>query len=221
MMYRVTHEVDDLHMSALRRSSGSRAVLWFTGSEVAQQVSGVLALDRTALCVTISPESVCPRHGCFKAEIYTPTGVRALSGFAVRSSRDEVKLFPLGHVVHRERRRSVRVPLDVPVSYRLLSFGGRDLRGQGGTGEGRTIDVGTSGMGLTTAIRLPQGLVIGVTMKAAGWSDFGELECMVHRFEQTLTCCMTGVEFRNLSPEWRQYLKRFVLERSRAMRDSR
>ncbi|MGE5486076.1 MAG: hypothetical protein ACM3X4_13780 [Ignavibacteriales bacterium] len=212
-------EIHRMHMSVLRRSCGSRVVLWFTDSEVAQQVTGVLALDGTALCVTIAPGTACPHHGCFKAEIYTSTGVRALSGFAVLSQPTEIRLFPLGSIVHRERRRSIRVPLDVPVSYRLLGFGGHDLRGQGGTGSGRTVDVGLTGMGFTTGIRLPHGLVIGVTAKADGWSDFGELECTVNRFERTLTCWKTGIVFSRPSEQFKRYLNRFVLHQSRAMRE--
>jgi hypothetical protein len=108
--------------------------------------------------------------------------------------------------------------LDVPVSYRLLSFGGHDLRGQGGTGSGTSVDIGVSGMGFTTAIRLPQGLAIGITAKATEWSDFGEIECTVNRFERTLTCWKTGVGFNTPSERFKRYVTAFVLDRSRAMR---
>ncbi|MCR4398635.1 MAG: PilZ domain-containing protein [Firmicutes bacterium] len=214
-------ETDKLHLQAIMRSPGARVDIWFTDLETAHHVSGVISPGDDGVCVTIAPDSQCPRHGTFKAQVYTPTGLRALAGFAVRFGPTDVRLFPLGRIVHRERRHSVRVPFDAPISYRLLDFGGHDLTGVEALGQGRTLDIGTSGLAFSTPIRLPEGLTLGVSIDAPGWKDFGEIPCTVNRNERTLTCWITGAAFARPSPDFRTFVNRVILEGSRALRSSR
>ncbi len=212
----IYNEANQFHMNVLRRSGGSPVDLWFTGIEPAAEVSGTLITDGPLFSVLVNPETIFPQHGSFQAHVYTSSGVRGIKGFAIRSSPNKVRLFLSGKVEHRERRDSSRVPLEIPVTYRLLKYGDNDLTGMGGQGEGVSIDVGVSGMAIVTGIRLPEGLTIGVAFVSPEWDMFPPLPCMVNRVEKTLKGWRTGLGFDRPDPEFKAYVKKFVLHSLRA-----
>ncbi|NPV70993.1 MAG: PilZ domain-containing protein [Firmicutes bacterium] len=202
----------EFHMRVLGKSAGAKVDLYFTDSEFAHRVSGNLTVRGNLFGVTIPPGTPCPHHGCFRAQVYTMSGVRALGGFAVRISPEEIRMFPSGLVEHRERRRSVRVPFQANVTYRLLRYLEHDLTESKGVGTGICLDLGLSGLGISTPIELPEHLTIGVTVNSPGWDAFGEVECVVNRVQQTLSGWLTGLGFENPSTAFTAYVKRFVLD---------
>lgn len=199
-------------MRVLGRSAGARIDLWFTDGDESQKVSGTLTVRDSLLGVTVAPGAACPAHGSFKAQIYTLSGVRAFTGFAVRISPEELRIFPSGKIEHRERRGSVRLPFKADVTYRLLRFMRHDLTESTSVGTGACIDIGLSGLGVMTPIRLPEGMTIGVTIRAPGWDSFGEVHCVVARAQQTVSGWMTGLRFENPTPEFMDHVRRYLLD---------
>ena len=116
-------------------------------------------------------------------EILSPAGIYAFRALCTGSPRDGYRAILPGRIPVIQRRGAVRVPLVVPVIFRLLEYRGMDLSLGHQVGRGQSRDISASGIGIVTDLRLEPGLVVGLLLDQAPWSNLGELRAVVMRAE--------------------------------------
>lgn len=138
-----------------------------------------------------------------------------------RGTRDrsvEISLALPGELSVVQRREHVRVDIQLPVAFRLISFGGKPVSAADKVGRGHTTDVSGGGIGFICDLDLPAGLILGIAIDNSWWKPFGEFRLEVKRCRPAgKGRHAVGGKFLDLSDLAREKIIRWVFDEQRRL----
>lgn len=198
-----------------------------TGSGAAAEIRlGDLSLTATWLVKNDEFFVELPPDGCSHDDVlhgmtvratvavFLSTGIHTFKAILRRQAQPRLfKVTVVGDVGVTHRRKWVRVPVKLAVSYRLLGE-------QAVEGRGFATDVSCGGMKLVTEGQLHGGCTLSVAFLEDPWASLGELEAKVvwKRALESGTCY--GVAFERLPLAKRDLLTELIAREARRLRES-
>ena len=173
----------DAFEGRLRDLIGVPVRLRFPEEVCREPVNGRVTNDHGGLWIAATAGPTISGYAWAEIEVLSPAGIYAFRALCSGNPQDGYRAILPGRIPVIQRRGAVRVPLVVPVIFRLLEYRGMDLSIGHQVGHGTSRDISASGIGMVTELRLEPGLVLGLMLDQQPWSNLGELRAVVMRVE--------------------------------------